>query len=44
MQWHPKWDVERAIAETVGWYRDVYEGGNALDISSRQISAYMESK
>ena len=44
MQWHPRWDVARAIAETVGWYRDVHEGGNVLDISSRQISAYMESR
>ena len=44
MQWRSKWGVERAVAETVGWYRDVYEGGNALDISSKQISVYMESK
>ncbi len=44
MQWHPRWDVARAIAETVGWYRGVHEGGNVLDISSRQISAYMESR
>lgn len=44
MQWRPKWGVERAIAETVGWYRDVHKGGNALDISSKQILAYMESK
>ncbi|WP_435627899.1 CDP-glucose 4,6-dehydratase [Candidatus Ferrigenium straubiae] len=44
MKWHPKWGVERAIAETVDWYRDVHKGGNAFDISSRQILAYMESK
>lgn len=44
MQWRPKWGVERAIAETVGWYRDVHKGGSAFDISSRQILAYMESK
>lgn len=44
MQWHPKWDVERAISETVGWYRDVYEGASAFEISSKQILAYMESK
>lgn len=44
MRWHPKWGVERAIAETVSWYRDVHEGGNVLDISCKQISAYMEAK
>lgn len=43
MDWRPKWDVERAVAETVGWYREVHLGGDAMEISSRQITAYMES-
>lgn len=43
MSWHPKWDAERAIIETVNWYRDVYEGGDVMEISSKQILAYMES-
>lgn len=43
MKWQPKWDVERAIGETVAWYRGVIDGRNALEISSKQILAYMES-
>lgn len=43
MQWKPKWDASRAIAETVGWYRTVHAGGDALTLSSEQILAYMES-
>lgn len=41
MQWRPKWDAERAVAETVIWYRSVLAGNNALEISSRQILQYM---
>jgi CDP-glucose 4,6-dehydratase len=43
MKWLPKWDAKRAVAETVGWYQGVHEGGSALEISSRQILTYMES-
>lgn len=43
MNWHPKWNAERAIMETVNWYRDVNKGGDALEISSKQILTYMES-
>jgi CDP-glucose 4,6-dehydratase len=43
MQWKPKWDATRAIAETVSWYRGVHEGRSALDLSKSQILAYMES-
>jgi CDP-glucose 4,6-dehydratase len=43
LHWQPKWDVERAIGETVAWYRGVVDGHKALEISSKQILAYMES-
>lgn len=43
MRWRPKWDADRAVAETVAWYRGVHQGGNVLNISSQQILAYMES-
>ncbi len=43
LHWQPKWDVTRAIGETVAWYRGVHLGQNALEISSRQISDYMET-
>jgi CDP-glucose 4,6-dehydratase len=43
LHWQPKWEVARAIGETVAWYRGVHQGQNALEISSKQISDYMES-
>jgi CDP-glucose 4,6-dehydratase len=43
LHWYPKWGVERAISETVSWYRGVLDGRDAWGISSGQIAAYMES-
>lgn len=43
MRWRPKWDAKRAVAETVSWYRSLHEGSSALEISNRQILAYMET-
>lgn len=43
MRWRPKWNADRAVAETVSWYRQVHEGEEALGISSQQVLAYMES-
>lgn len=43
MHWEPKWDVRSAVAKTVDWYRGVFEGGSALEISSKQIFEYMET-
>ncbi len=43
LRWQPKWEVTRAIGETVAWYRGVHQGQNALEISGKQISDYMES-
>lgn len=43
LNWQPKWEVSRAIGETVAWYRGVHLGQKALKISSRQITEYMES-
>lgn len=43
MRWRPKWNADRAVAETVLWYRQVHQGCNALSVSSEQILAYMES-
>jgi CDP-glucose 4,6-dehydratase len=44
MHWYPKWDVDRAISETVGWYRAIHEGKAAIEVSTGQIMAYMETK
>ncbi len=43
LQWRPKWGADRAISETVRWYRKVHEGKNAREISARQIMEYMET-
>lgn len=43
MRWKPKWDVSRAISETVAWYHRVHQGNNPLETSREQILAYMES-
>lgn len=43
MQWQPKWDAKRAVAETVRWYRGVFEGRSAFELSRRQILEYMEA-
>lgn len=43
MRWRPRWDAKRAVAETVSWYKGVHEGGSALEISKKQILAYMET-
>lgn len=42
LHWYPKWDFGRAVAETVGWYKDVLEGKPALQVSKRQIADYLE--
>lgn len=43
LHWHPKWGVELAVAETVGWYREVLGGGDARSASEQQIMRYMEA-
>lgn len=41
--WTPKWGFERSIFETVKWYKDVYKGSNAFDVTNKQIDDYMEA-
>lgn len=41
--WHPRWDFDRAVDETVRWYRGVFLGEPALQISKQQIKDYMEA-
>jgi CDP-glucose 4,6-dehydratase len=38
--WTPRWDFDRTVAETVGWYRAVAEGADARDLTERQIADY----
>lgn len=41
LAWAPVWDVDRAVRETMEWYRDVAAGKSALAETSRQIRAYV---
>ena len=38
--WRPRWDLERALEETVGWYRAFYAGSDVRALSMGQIAAY----
>lgn len=38
--WRPTWSFDRTIAETVGWYRAVEDGGGANGQTVDQIMAY----
>jgi CDP-glucose 4,6-dehydratase len=39
--WKALWNFERAAKESARWYRDVFDGGDPLEISQKQISSYM---
>jgi CDP-glucose 4,6-dehydratase len=39
--WTPAWAFDRAITETVGWYRDVHSGASAHDVTLRQVRDYL---
>jgi len=39
--WAPVWDIDKAIIETVHWYRQ-YRTGNMYDVCCRQIRDYMK--
>ncbi len=41
--WTPTWDTDRCISETVAWYRAVHDGEAPIEVTRRQIDAYMES-
>jgi CDP-glucose 4,6-dehydratase len=38
--WEPKWNFATTIKHTVDWYRNVNDGGNALEITRRQIRQF----
>ena len=43
LNWHPRWDFDRAVDETVAWYKRVFLGEPALDVSRQQIKDYTEA-
>ncbi len=42
IDWNPKWNFDKTIFETVDWYKFVVDGGNATEITNRQIKEYTE--
>ena len=38
--WRPRWDLERAVGETVRWYRAWHDGKDMLQFTHRQIADY----
>jgi len=43
LHWHPQWDFNRAVKETVRWYWEISAGTPAQTISVKQITEYMEA-
>ncbi len=40
LNWSSRWDFEKAISETVQWYREVHGEGNANQVTLRQIEDF----
>lgn len=41
--WRSQWNFVEGVSETVRWYREITDGGDALRISRQQIAKYMEA-
>lgn len=44
LDWWPRWGVERAVAETVTWYRKVRDGADPREVSRQQLARYVTSQ
>jgi CDP-glucose 4,6-dehydratase len=42
--WHPIWDFDRTILETMKWYKEVLGGRPAMAMTKEQIHSYMNGK
>ena len=40
LKWNPRWDFEQTVSETVAWYKHILAGGEAREISIKQIRKY----
>ncbi len=40
LNWYPRWDVDKTLAATAGWYQAVMDGEQAKAVTSRQICEY----
>ena len=43
LNWKCRWDFDKAVCETVQWYREVHGAGNALQVTLRQIEDFEQS-
>jgi len=43
LSWRPRWTFARTVQETTAWYRDVWQGASAVEVTRRQIKTYLES-
>jgi len=41
LDWHLMWDFDRAVFETVDWYKKVLGGAEVLSITKKQINDFM---
>lgn len=41
--WKPRWDFERTVKETAGWYQSILNGEKASLLTSRQIQSFMNN-
>lgn len=40
--WNPVWGIERAVAETVAWYKIFFSGGDMESFTNEQIRRYLQ--
>jgi len=43
LDWHPKWNLKKAVLETVNWYKAYYEEKDMLGLTNEQIERYSSS-
>ncbi len=43
LDWSPRWNLERALGKTVGWYKSYYNGEDVGEMSLKQIEEYQVS-
>ena len=45
LQWHPVWDFEQTVQQTVVWYQQRHQqkAGNLLEFTAAQIDQYVQA-
>jgi CDP-glucose 4,6-dehydratase len=42
LNWHPVWDLQKGLKETMCWYHDYYNGKNARHLCNVQLEQHMD--